>query len=164
MWGSSITLAATCLHFQLQAKRVSKVSFFPSSHLHLFRNPSHHSSRTSSCYIAFTPWEASAFYFNLKMLFPTLLFFHKFLMLARLAKYEELCLPKGTMKNWINPSECSHFTTHCTIKTYINIASARIVWQILFKVWMNSNLIFPLALVLDNSCKSKLVLPVPEVR
>lgn len=88
-----------------------------------------------SCYIAFTPWEASAFHFNLKTLcFLHYSFFHKFLMLARLAKYKVLCLPKGTMKNWIKQTECSHFTMHCTIETYINITSARIVWQNLFKV------------------------------
>lgn len=43
------------------------------------------------------------------ILFPTLFFFHKFLMLACLAKYRELCLPQGTMKNWITQAEHSFY-------------------------------------------------------
>jgi len=128
------TLAATCLHFELHAaKHFSAFSYFLFSHLCLFRNPSHH----PPMFLLYCLHSLGGICFPFQSenaLFPTLFFFHKFLILACLAKYEELCLPKGTMKNWIKQTACSHFTMHCTIQTYINITSARIVWQILFKV------------------------------
>lgn len=111
---------------------------------------SHHSSRTSSCYIAFTLWEASAFYFNMK----TFCFLHYSFFINSLCwlawQNTASCVCRKAQWKTGQPKLNVHFTVHHTVETYINIASARLVWQILFKVSMNSNLILPLALVLDN--------------